>query len=1111
MLRALFLIACWWWAHAATAACGTFPSTWPAWAGGELKVEDFVKVNGISVTKNEYNGTFGIAGSGTVQNVSLTMPSLDPATFPTIGAGSNLSGPVTVAPGTYATITVNNTAATPDTTFTGGGTYYIDTLVLAPLARAQLGPGDYFIRRIQMGNNSEITVTAGGVARVFVNSNISWGNTLRINQGGNAANFQLYLHSGVTEASLGNGTYLTGLVFAPFASQKLKTGQGSIYTGALYAAGELEFGDLTTITYSATVQAQIASITTCSAILLGRYRFDETAWGSAAGAILDSSGANRHASAVGTPLPTPNSTTPARAGNPGTCGYGVFPGPSGNGGAVSVTGLPVNTSAGGRNTVGFWLYWVPWVGGVVAGWNKYDLYQSGSILGFNSFAGDLYYASISGSSRWIHVVAVFSNGNESLSEIYINGVKQSLVMMGTPKNADAYATSSLLIGGMGATTSWRLSGANVDEVHVYSGALSQEQITSLYNETHPCPVTGPHHLEISDSTGGNGLTCSPSTLTIRACADAACSSLYTGGVSGTLTATPVSGSPTANWGGGSASFSIPAGSSSVTKTLQLTSVNSTVSATLGATSSASNPATCTFASCLYSASNAGFWFDIPHHIAATTQNVTVNAVRKSDNSNACVPAFANVSKTLQMACTYENPLTGTLPVVANGTALNPSANANAACASANAVTLNFNASGQATATFSYADVGQMGVTIAYAGSAATGDDGLSMNGTDSFIAAPKDILINGIPAAPLTAGTPFNTTVTVRNNVGAATPNFGRETTAAVVAVTSSNPLPGVGNAAAISDSFTAFAGGVSSRNLRWDEVGTITLNARVNNYLSSGIDDAIGVLTDVGRFKPAHFKTVVTQACLSGAYTYSGQPFPVRTTAYAATGAVTANYGGATWAKKTTLTADPLTTGTLAGGVIEATAFASGFVDHLTPAFTFSTPKTVPQSIAIRATDTDGVTSQGVPGGEGLALLRSGRLVLRSNYGSELLPLLLPLEAQFWQEGGNAAIATDDYWTINVADTCTTVGAAGVTLANFRPGADPGLKAGETSVGSVSGINAGRGIVTLTTPGATNSGSVNVEINTTTAGIPWLSNPPPAKATFGLRRSSVIHLRENF
>ncbi len=1118
ILQCMMLISALLLTDIAQAACGAMPSDWPAWAGTKLKVESLVKVNGLNVTKNEYTGSYGVnPTTGAVQATTLAMPTLDPAAYPTFSGGSNLTTPaptnsptVTVAPGTYGTITVTNWQTSPSVSFSGGGPYYIDTLSISPLARVQFAPGDYYIRRLTMGNNASITVAAGGAVRIYINSDISWGNDLRINHGGSAANLQLYLYPGVSEAKFGNGTWLTGVVYAPDPSQEIEAGSGTIFTGALLAAGELKLNNNVTLNFNATVQAQVASVSTCSATLLGEYRFDESAWGGDAGAVKDTSGNNRHATAIGSPLPVPANTSPARTGNPGTCGYGVFSGPAANGGAVRMTGLPVNTTASTRNSVSFWMYWTSSAYGVAVGWNAYDLYLSGSTFGFNSYAGDWYYTTIAGAARWIHVVAIFTNGNESLSELYIDGVKRTLAMSGAANNANTYATTTLLIGGMGATSNYRLVNGRVDEVKVYAGALSSGQITALYNETHPCGGTGLHHLEISDSTSGSGLTCTPSTLTLRACADAACGTLYTGGVTGTLTATAVSGSPTANWGGGTANFTIPSGSSSVTKTLQLTSVNTTVSATLGATSAAPNPVTCTFTGCLYTAANSGFQFDVPDHVAATAQSVVISAVRKADNANICIPAFASVSKTVQMNCAYQNPASGTLPVVVNGVPLNPTANVNAQCASANPVTLAFDAGGRATATFAYADVGRMGVTVGYAGSAATGDAGLSMNGTDPFIAAPASIGFSGIPAAPLTAGTPFNATVTVRNAAGNATPNFGNETVPATVAVTSSNYIPGLGNGSPINASYSGFSAGQSSRNLIWDEVGTIDLNAAVSDYLGSGLN-ASGLLAGAGRFKPAWFTTAVTQGCAAGAYTYSGQPFTVRTTAYAADGGVTANYGGATWGRTTTLSAIPGSGGALSNATVAATEFAAGVATHATTAFTFTAPKTVPATITLRATDTDGVTSAGVTSGEGAVLIRSGRLALGSNYGSELLPLTLPLETQFWQEGGNTASTADDFWTQNTADGCTTIAAVGISLSNFRPGSDPGLKSGETSIGGVAAVAAGRGGIILTAPGATNSGSVDVTVNTTTAGIPWLGGNPVARATFGLRKTPVIHLRENF
>ena len=65
----------------------------------------------------------------------------------------------------------------------------------------------------------------------------------------------------------------------------------------------------------------------------------------------------------------------------------------------------------------------------------------------------------------------------------------------------------------------------------------------------------PHRLQIEHASG-TGLTCTPSTLTVRACADATCTTPYISGVSGTLQAT--GGSVT--WPA-SAAFTIASGSS----------------------------------------------------------------------------------------------------------------------------------------------------------------------------------------------------------------------------------------------------------------------------------------------------------------------------------------------------------------------------------------------------------------------------------------------------------------------------------------------------------------------------------------------------------------------
>ena len=60
-------------------------------------------------------------------------------------------------------------------------------------------------------------------------------------------------------------------------------------------------------------------------------------------------------------------------------------------------------------------------------------------------------------------------------------------MNGSPNNTNAVVGAALQVGGWGTDSSYRFSG-RIDEVSVFNGALTQPQVTSLYDEPHPCGV-----------------------------------------------------------------------------------------------------------------------------------------------------------------------------------------------------------------------------------------------------------------------------------------------------------------------------------------------------------------------------------------------------------------------------------------------------------------------------------------------------------------------------------------------------------------------------------------------------------------------------------------------
>ena len=222
-------------------------------------------------------------------------------------------------------------------------------------------------------------------------------------------------------------------------------------------------------------------MTGAAATLLGEYHFEEPQWTGAANEVIDTSGNNRHGQGLGSPVPTTASGSPARSGNPGTCGYGSFAG-----GALN---LPVaaNTAAGAKTTVSFWMYWDGTNSVMPIGWQRHDIWMIDGNIGFNTSAGDLYGASSAGlANRWTHVVAEFTNGSVITNKLYIDGVLQALSQKrGTPNNAYAVVHANLRVSGWQNDSNYRF-GSRLDDVKVFDGALTQPEVTALFNETHTC-------------------------------------------------------------------------------------------------------------------------------------------------------------------------------------------------------------------------------------------------------------------------------------------------------------------------------------------------------------------------------------------------------------------------------------------------------------------------------------------------------------------------------------------------------------------------------------------------------------------------------------------------
>ena len=245
-----------------------------------------------------------------------------------------------------------------------------------------------------------------------------------------------------------------------------------------------------------------------------------------------------------------------------------------------------------------------------------------------------------------------------------------------------------------------------------------------------------HHFEFS--YGSDALTCSPQEVFVKACANASCSELYTGDVE--LTLNP------SGWEGGDTQI-ISAGSG--TLDLWHTSAG-TVNISVATSSPVSQAYTTNLCSvdggalsadCSLTFADAGFVLDIPDITAGQgTDGALLKAVKKSDTSTACVPAFADVTRTVNLWSTYIDPDDSgrvvSWPVRINGTT-----DAGSSSATAQAVALAFNSNGEATFSVNYADAGRMQLNALYSGSG--DDDGLLLENISTLAGNGQ---FNSIPA-----------------------------------------------------------------------------------------------------------------------------------------------------------------------------------------------------------------------------------------------------------------------------------------------------------------------------------------------------------------------------
>lgn len=404
---------------------------------------------------------------------------------------TNWGQSITVSPGNYANLTHG-----------GNGTISME-------------PGIYtFSGSISANNNAVIAVASPGTVAIFVDGNVNLGYRMQLNSASTDRYLFIFSEADITAD---NEIVLNGVLYGI----NIRLGYQSIITGAVTATNNVRLENESRIDYDNAAIANADFYGFCSQTgpplpsLVAEWRFDELLWDGTANEVLDSSGNNLHGVAVDeNGLPSTQAGNPALAGNPGTCRSGDFGGQLD--GYVQVddpgTGSVLDLTS---YTVSSWIYIRSLNDTISTIVSKdenfeYHINDSGQVYWWwGSNDRSLTVATPPTLNEWHHIVITFKPGTQ---HIYVDG---ALAVSNNSNTAATLNNDPVLMGTDLDFPARRFDGL-IDEVRLYDGPLTPSQVTTLFEETHPCAVEILLDHFTIDVGSGSASVCVPERITITA-------------------------------------------------------------------------------------------------------------------------------------------------------------------------------------------------------------------------------------------------------------------------------------------------------------------------------------------------------------------------------------------------------------------------------------------------------------------------------------------------------------------------------------------------------------------------------------------------------------------
>ncbi|SFB77457.1 LamG domain-containing protein [Pseudoalteromonas denitrificans] len=800
---------------------------------------------------------------------------------------------------------------------------------------------------------------------------------------------------------------------------------------------------------------------------VAEYRFDETNWDGSAGDAKDSSANNLHLTSYNANTSNAN---PIVSGSPGYCRYGEFNGSSSYlqldtsnslislADEVSVTAwinpdvLPTGTA----------------IKTIVSKDENYEFHlnSSGNIFwwwGGGAKALTSTNANIT-AGNWYHIAITYKDG---LQKIYVNGIERA----SATEPGKLTLNNDLFQVGQDQNSSGRFFDGGIDEVKIFKRYLSAAEVIKVKDETRTCAQTVDHYrLVLADNTG---LTCEAETMTIKACEDASCNSIYTGSVNVNL-------SPDTGWLDNSDTpvtdgiYNLTTGELPI-KYSQTTPVK--VSYALDSANPSADLKCYTGSSevtCETVFADAGFEFVDAHGNKILNQVAGINSsvlflksVIKDSSTGACKTAFKDKQKiSFKLNCDAPSVCSDTpkMKLTLKGVQIPDD--------SYKEVELDFDNDDflASLGNLNYTNAGKISLSVK-----ATAPNGSNISDvSNEFVVIPQYFKITAegshdakdgvLSAVYKKAGEAFDVTLEAKNEDGVTTDNFNHAD------INISNllwkhdlQLPtlaqgGVAGNLTSPTVNTGFAKGVALyENASWDEVGIIKLKAELasNSYMGHG-NTINGEQENLGRFVPADFNlfsSSVSWLPQCKGFIYMGQNFTTNYNLQARNtkSIITKNYNTINGLAKGVISIDIENDDSSSGGnykkssdfgsrlTVPINAWVDGSVILRDSNNSVLAKSTTPDgnfnqsNIILSVVDSDGVKlldlnqnpdaqSCGSPinctgkklNGDPLDF-RYGRLTMLNTHGSEFNDTQIPMRVEYWN--GSEFI-------VNRADFCSNYGA---------------------------------------------------------------------------------------